>query len=302
MVHVHHRTAHVDGQTVFYREAGDPAAPHVVLLHGAPASSHMFRELIPRLAGDYHVIAPDLIGFGLGSAPPVTEFEYTFDRLADVVEAFLAQRGIAEYAMYVQDYGAPTGWRLALRHPEQVRAIVSQNGNAYEEGFVDTFWEPLWRYCESRTPENAEPLLEALSERGIRWQYVHGVPNPDLVDPDSWLHDHAQVSRPGNHEVQLALFADYPSNVVMYPAVHDYFRASQVPLMAVWGRNDRIFGPSGAQAFRRDLPDAEIHLLDGGHFLLESHLDEAAPLIAGFLDRSMDRGRSPWAEGSARRR
>ncbi|HTJ33702.1 MAG TPA: alpha/beta hydrolase [Dactylosporangium sp.] len=285
MAHVHHRTAHVDGQTVFYREAGDPAAPHVVLLHGAPASSHMFRELIPRLAGEYHVIAPDLIGFGLGSTPSVTEFEYTFDRLADFVEGFLAQRGIDRYAMYVQDYGAPTGWRLALRHPEHVRAIVSQNGNAYEEGFVDTFWDPLWQYADSRSPHDAEPLLEALSERGIRWQYLHGVPDPDVIDPDAWLHDYAQVSRPGNREVQLALFADYPSNVAMYPAVHDYFRSTQVPLLAMWGRNDRIFGPAGAEAFHRDLPDAEVRLLDGGHFLLESHLDEATPILAGFLAR-----------------
>ncbi|WP_432835302.1 alpha/beta fold hydrolase [Dactylosporangium sp. CA-092794] len=287
MTQVHHRTEQAGGQTVFYREAGDPAAPHVVLLHGCPASSHMYRGLIPRLAARYHVIAPDLVGFGLSSAPPVSEFEYTFEKLTDVVEAFLTERGIAGYAMYVQDYGAPTGWRLALRHPDRVRAIVSQNGNAYEEGFVDTFWEPLWQYAESRSPQDAEPLLEALSEQGIRWQYVHGVPNPDVVDPDSWLHDHAQVSRPGNHEVQLALFADYPSNVALYPAVHDYFRASQVPLLAMWGRNDRIFGPAGAEAFRRDLPGAEVRLLDGGHFLLESHLDEAAPMVAGFLDRAL---------------
>ncbi|WP_432985912.1 alpha/beta fold hydrolase [Dactylosporangium sp. CA-233914] len=286
MAQVHHRNAQVGGRTVFYREAGDPGAPHVVLLHGCPASSYMYRALIPRLATTFHVVAPDLPGFGLSAAPPVDEFEYTFEHLADAMEALLAELGIAEYSMIVQDYGAPTGWRLALRHPERVRSIVTQNGNAYDEGFVAAFWDPLWRYAETRSARDAEPLLTALSEAGIRWQYTHGVPDPDLVDPDSWRHDCALVSRPGNPEIQLALFADYPSNVALYPAVHEYFRASQVPLLAVWGRNDEIFGPAGAEAFRRDLPAAEIHLLDGGHFLLESHLDEAEPLITGFLTRA----------------
>ncbi|MFG1807874.1 alpha/beta fold hydrolase [Streptomyces sp. NPDC049040] len=285
MTAVHHRTTEVDGLDVFYREAGDPAHPHVVLLHGAPASSFMFRDLLPRLAEDHHVVAPDLIGFGLSATPGVADFAYTFDHLTDVVDAFLEQQGIDSYALYVQDYGAPTGWRLALRHPERVTAFITQNGNAYEEGFVDSFWAPLWRYAADRTAQNAAPLLEALGLDAIRWQYTHGVPDPSLVSPDAWLHDHAAVNRPGNNEIQLALFADYPSNVALYPSVQQYFRESHVPLLAVWGKNDEIFGPAGAEAFVRDLPDAEIHLLDGGHFLLESHLDEVAPLIRAFLAR-----------------
>lgn len=284
---VHHRTVQVDGLDVFYREAGRPDALTIVLLHGAPASSFMFRDLIPRLARHYHVLAPDLIGFGLSSAPAASDFDYTFDRLTDVTAGLLSRLGVDRYALYVQDYGAPVGWRLALRAPQSVTAIVTQNGNAYDEGFVDSFWAPLWRYADDRTPENAAPLLDALSAEKIHWQYTHGVPDPSVVSPDTWLHDHAQVSRPGNPQVQLALFADYPTNVALYPAVQEYFRSSQVPLLAVWGRNDEIFGPAGARAFARDLPDAEIHLLDGGHFLLESQLDQAAALIEEFLDRTM---------------
>jgi pimeloyl-ACP methyl ester carboxylesterase len=294
-----HLTTRVNGLDVFYREAGDPAAPTVVLLHGAPTSSFMFRDLIPRLAGDYHVVAPDLIGFGLSAAPAVADFDYTFDHLTDVVDAFLDQAGIGHFALLVQDYGAPVGWRLALRHPERITGIISQNGNAYEEGFVDSFWAPLWRYAEDRTRENAAPLLGALTLESIHWQYTHGVPDPTVVSPDAWLHDHAQVSRPGNNAVQLALFADYPTNVALYPDVHAYFRSSRVPLLAVWGGNDEIFGPDGARAFAGDLPDAEIHLLDGGHFLLESHLDEAAGLIRDFLARTVSAPRAAGPGGAA---
>ncbi|WP_407642493.1 alpha/beta fold hydrolase [Actinomadura craniellae] len=283
----------MNGLDVFYREAGDPGGPGVVLLHGTPTSSFMFRDLIPRLAEDYHVVAPDYIGFGLSGAPRTDEFDYTFDGLTDVVDALLTDLSLHDYALYVQDYGAPVGWRLALRHPEHVTAVITQNGNAYDEGFVPAFWEPLWRYAGHRTPENAVPLLDALSLDMIRWQYTHGVPDPAVVSPDTWMHDYYQVSRPGNPEIQLALFADYPSNVALYPAVHDYFRSSRVPLLAVWGRNDEIFGPDGARAFMRDLPDAEIHLLDGGHFLLESHLDEATPIIRDFLARTFTAPRQP---------
>ena len=283
----HHRTVQVNGLDVFYREAGSPDAPTLVLLHGAPASSFMFRDLIPRLARQYHVLAPDLIGFGSSSAPSVSEFDYSFDRLTDITAGFLSQLGVDRYALYVQDYGAPVGWRLALRNPQQVTAIITQNGNAYQEGFVDSFWAPLWRYAKDRTPENAAPLLDALSLEKIHWQYTHGVPDASVVSPDTWLHDHALVNRPGNPEVQLALFADYPTNVTLYPAVHEYFRSSQVPLLAVWGRNDEIFGEAGARAFTRDLPAAEVHLLDGGHFLLESRLDQATELIEDFLGRTL---------------
>lgn len=289
MTVVRHHTTRAAGLDVFYREAGDPDAPTIVLLHGAPTSSFMYRGLIPKLAEDYHVVAPDLIGFGLGSSPSTDDFAYTFDHLTDVVDAFLTGLGVDRYALLVQDYGAPVGWRLALRHPERITAIVTQNGNAYEEGFVDSFWAPLWRYAKDRTPENAATLLTALTLEQIHWQYTHGLADPSVVSPDAWLHDHAQVSRPGNADAQLDLFADYPANVDLYGAVHAYFRASRVPLLAVWGGNDEIFGPDGARAFARDLPDAEIHLLDGGHFLFESHLDEAAALITDFLGRRLPR-------------
>jgi pimeloyl-ACP methyl ester carboxylesterase len=287
MVATHHRTVRVRDVDVFYREAGDPAGPAIVLLHGAPASSFMFRGLIPNLADRYRVIAPDLIGFGQSSIPRIDEFEYTFDNLTDVTAALLATLGIDRFAMYVHDYGAPVGWRLALRDPDRVTAIISQNGNAYDEGFVDTFWAPLWAYAKDRTDAKAAPLREALSLEKIRWQYTHGIAEPDVVAPEAWYYDYAMVSRSGNAEAQLALFADYPSNVDMYPLVQEYFRSSRVPLLAVWGGNDRIFGPDGARAFARDLPDSEIHLLDGGHFLLESHLDEATDLIRDFLSRTL---------------
>ena len=285
---VHYRTVQALGHPVFYREAGDPALPTVLLLHGAPTSSFMFRDLIPLLADRYHVVAPDLVGFGLSDCPAADEFDYTFDNLTDVVEAFLAEVGVRELSMYVQDYGAPVGWRLLMRDPSRVTAIVSQNGNAYEEGLVESFWAPLWRYAAEGTEENAAPLRESLTVDSIRWQYTHGVTDVSLVSPDGWLHDSAQVNRPGNPDVQLALYADYPSNVALYPAVQETFRAAQVPLLAVWGENDEIFGPDGARAFKRDLATAQIELLDGGHFLLETHLHEVAALMLGFLGRNTD--------------
>lgn len=282
---VHHRTATIDGRTVFYREAGHPDAPAVVLLHGYPTSSHMFRELVPALADRYRVIAPDLIGFGRSDAPPVSEFDYTFDALATVTDHLLTHLGVHRYAIYVQDYGAPVGWRLAVAHPERITAIVTQNGNAYEEGFHEEFWAPLWTYAADPRPATEQPVRDALSLDAIRWQYLHGVPDPSLVSPDTWAHDHALATRPGNAEVQLRLFRDYPTNVARYPQVQEYFRTSQVPLLAVWGRNDEIFLPAGALAFARDLPDAEIHLLDAGHFALESAFDTVTGYLRGFLGR-----------------
>jgi pimeloyl-ACP methyl ester carboxylesterase len=284
MLQTHHRQATVDGQTVFYREAGSADAPVILLLHGAPASSAMFRNLIPILADRYHVIAPDYVGFGNSSTPSVAEFRYTFDHLADVVEAFLAGLGVGRFAVYVQDYGAPVGWRLYLRDPARITAIVTQNGNGYEEGFVPEFWAPLWRYADNRNAEDEDILRHSLDVDTIRWQYTHGLKDPSVVDPDSWFRDSWQVNRPGGPEIQLALYADYPSNRVLYPALHEEFRRSPVPLLAVWGRNDEIFAAAGAEAFARDLPDARIELLDGGHFLLESHLDATAALILDFLD------------------
>jgi pimeloyl-ACP methyl ester carboxylesterase len=280
----HHRHADIAGRRIFYRESGPVTAPAVVLLHGTPASSAMYRNLIPALADRYHVIAPDYPGFGHSERPSVDEFDYTFDSLADHVDALLDHLGLARYALYVQDYGAPVGWRLALRHPDRISAIITQNGNAYVEGFVGDAMEPLFTYGRDRSEANAKPLRNLVSLDGIKWQYTHGVSDPTVVDPDVWVNAHAAVA--GSEQaiaVQLALFADYLTNVDLYPQVHAYFRTSQVPLLAVWGRNDEIFGPAGALAFNEDLPNAEINLLDGGHFLLESRLDAAVALIRPFL-------------------
>jgi pimeloyl-ACP methyl ester carboxylesterase len=285
MVEVHHRYATVDGHRLFYREAGDPAKPALVLLHGFPASSFMFRALIPLLGADYHVIAPDHLGFGLSDAPGADEFKYTFDALTDLTAGLLAQLGVERYAIYVQDYGAPIGWRLALRDPAAIAAIVTQNGNGYEAGFVPEFWAGIREYHRDRNPRTEAAMREALTLESIRWQYLTGVHDETLVDPTAWHHDFALVSRPGNDAVQLDLFADYATNPPLYPRLHEYFRASQVPLLAVWGKGDQIFAPDGARAFAADLPGAEIHLLDGGHFLLESRVDEVAELIGNFLGK-----------------
>lgn len=282
---VHHRTANVDGRSVFYREAGPHEAPTIVLLHGFPSSSHMFRGLIPALADEYHVVAPDHLGFGFSDAPAVEEFDYTFDALTDVTEGLLDQLGIDRYVTFVHDYGAPIAWRLALRGPHRIAAIISQNGNAYTDGFVESFWTGVWAYADDPGPATEGAVRAALDLEAIRWQYLNGVPDPTLVSPDTWLHDHAQVHREGNDKIQLRLFRDYPTNVDLYPRVQEYFRTSQVPLLAVWGANDEIFGPDGARAFARDLPDAEIHLLNGGHFLLESELDTVTGYIRGFCGR-----------------
>jgi pimeloyl-ACP methyl ester carboxylesterase len=287
MTAVHHRYATIDGRRLFYREAGPAGAPAVVLLHGFPASSFMFRELIPVLADRYHVIAPDHLGFGWSDAPPAAEFEYTFDALAGLTAGLLGQLGVARYAMYVQDYGAPVGWRLALADPDAVTAIITQSGNGYEAGFTEDFWKPVREYWQDQGPDTEAAIRQALTLDVIRWQYLHGVPDESLLSPDTWQHDFAQVSRPGNDLVQLALFADYATNLPLYPKLHAYLRDTQVPVLAVWGRNDPIFGPDGALAFAGDSPGAEIQLLDGGHFLLESHLDAAADAIRSFLGRTL---------------
>ncbi|WP_405575103.1 alpha/beta hydrolase [Streptomyces sp. NBC_01167] len=287
MTTIHHRYATVRGQRLFYREAGPSGAPTVVLLHGFPTSSFMFRNLIPLLADRYHVIAPDHLGFGLSDAPAVDEFGYTFDALADLTADLLVQLDVTRYALYVQDYGAPVGWRLALADPAAVTAIISQSGNAYEAGFAESFWEPVRAYWQDRNPQTETALRQALTLEVTRWQYLHGVADESLVSPDTWYHDFALLSRPGNDLVQLRLFADYAGNLPLYPKLHAYLRDSRVPLLAVWGRNDEIFRPEGALAFADDAPGAEIYLLDGGHFLLESHLDAAAGCIRGFLERAL---------------
>lgn len=279
----HHRYATVDGQRLFYREAGPPDAPTLVLLHGFPASSAMFRGLLPLLADSWHLIAPDHLGFGLSDAPPADGFDYTFDALTDLTAGLLGKIGVDRYAMYVHDYGAPIGWRLALRDPSAVSAIISQNGNAYAAGLQPEFFRPVFDYWQERSPATELAVRQALTLETTRWQYVTGVADETLVDPSSWRLDHALLSRPGNDLVQLALFGDYATNPALYPLIQRYFRDSQVPLLAVWGRADPVFGPAGALAFADDLPNAEIHLLDGGHFLLESALAETATLIRKFL-------------------
>lgn len=286
MVNVHHRYATVQGRELFYREAGPPDAPVLVLLHGFPTSSFMFRHLIPELADRYHVIAPDHLGFGLSDAPPVGDFDYSFDALADLTAQLLAGLGVTRYAIYVQDYGAPVGWRLALKDPDAITAIITQNGNGYEAGLVESFWGAARAYWREQNPETIAAIREAFSLDMIKWQYLHGVPDPSLVSPDTWHHDHALVSRPGNDRVQLKLLLDYATNLPLYPRLHAYLRDRRPPVLAVWGKNDEIFGPAGAEAFAADVPDAQVHLVDGGHFLLESALDQVAGLIRGFLAKA----------------
>jgi pimeloyl-ACP methyl ester carboxylesterase len=281
---VHHRFASVGGHQIFYREAGPAEGPVLLLLHGFPTSSYMFRDLVPRLADRYHVIAPDYLGFGLSDAPTVDAFDYTFDGLTDIIAALLSQLGIARYALYVQDYGAPIGWRLALRAPTAITAIITQNGNAYEAGFITDFWQPIMAYQQEQSADTEPGARGNLTLEATRWQYTTGVSDQTLLTPESWYHDYALISRPGNDAIQLKLFVDYATNVRLYPVVHEYFRNSKVPLLAVWGNGDGGFGPAGARAFADDLPNAQIHLLDGGHFLLESALDDVVGLVRGFLE------------------
>jgi pimeloyl-ACP methyl ester carboxylesterase len=282
---VHHRYATVAGQRIFYREAGPASAPVIVLLHGFPASSFMFRNLIPALASRYHVIAPDHLGFGYSDAPSAREFDYTFDNLTQLTSGLLEQLGITRYALYVQDYGAPIGWRLALGSPDAISAVITQNGNGYEAGFIEGFWTTVWDYQRAQSPVTEAAIRTALTLESTRWQYLAGEPDESVVSPDAWHHDFALLSRPGNDAIQLALFRDYATNPPLYPALHAYLRDHQPPVLAVWGKGDPIFGPDGARAFAEDARDAEIHLLDGGHFLLESAGDQVAELIGDFLGR-----------------
>lgn len=273
-----------DGVQVFYRAAGEENAPVVLLLHGFPTSSFMFRELIPRLAGSYRVIAPDLPGFGFTEVPAERNYVYSFDQLARTIEAFTRALKIDRYAIYVFDYGAPTGFRLAMAHPERVTAIFSQNGNAYEEGLGDA-WAPIRKYWSEPTRENRDILRKSiLTEGGTRWQYTHGVANPESVAPESYTLDTALLERPGNKEIQLDLFLDYASNVKLYPKFQEYLRKSKPPLLAIWGKNDPFFVPAGAEAFRKDIPNAKVQFLDTGHFAIETHAVEIASAMKAFLE------------------
>ncbi|MFI0988927.1 alpha/beta fold hydrolase [Streptomyces exfoliatus] len=278
-------TVTIDGLDVFYREAGDPANPTLLLLHGFPSSSHMYRGLIAELADSYHLIAPDHIGFGASAAPAVEDFPYSFEKLTEITLGLLDRLGVERFALYIQDYGAPIGLRIASRQPERVTAIVSQSGNAYLEGFTP-FWDVLFAHARDREANEAA-VRELLTADATRWQYTHGVPADrlDRIAPEAWTLDQAGLDRPGNKEVQLQLFWDYQFNLDGYPAFQEYFRTHRPPLLAAWGRGDEIFGPAGAEAFARDLPDAEIHLLDAGHFALETHGEEIAGLVRDFLGR-----------------
>jgi len=281
-------TVEANGVKVFYREAGPRDkndAPVLLLLHGFPTSSHMFRELIPRLASRYRLIAPDLPGFGFTTVPPERNYKYSFDALARTIEAFVNALNLQRYAIYVFDYGAPTGFRLALAHPERVTAIISQNGNAYEEGLGDA-WDPIRTYWKEPTAAHRDALRQFLTLDATRWQFTHGTPNPDAVAPESYTLDAALLERPGNKEIQLDLFLDYASNIALYPAFQKYFREHKPPLLAIWGKNDPFFTPPGAEAYKRDIPGAVVEFLDTGHFALETHPDEIAAAIDALLARA----------------
>ena len=283
---ISYKHAVVDGKTIFYREGGSVDAPTILLLHGFPTSSHMFRNLIPLLADNYHVVAPDLPGFGFSDSPDRKKFPYTFENLARVIGTFTQAIGLHHFAIYVFDYGAPVGLRLALAHPDRITAIISQNGNAYEEGLSDG-WNPIQKYWKEPTPQNRAALRDFLKPEATKWQYVHGVKHESQVAPESYTLDSALLARPGNDEIQLDLFLDYASNVALYPQFQEYFRSKRPPLLAVWGKNDPFFLPPGAEAFKRDNPSAEVRFYDTGHFALETHHGEIAGAIRDFLSRQL---------------
>jgi pimeloyl-ACP methyl ester carboxylesterase len=283
---ISYKHAAVDGNKIFYREAGSETAPAILLLHGFPTSSHMFRNLIPALADRYHVVAPDLPGFGFSDAPNCKQFRYTFENLTKAIDSFTQSIGLERFAIYVFDYGAPVGFRLALARPDRITAIISQNGNAYVEG-LSQGWNPIQKYWKEPIPENRAALRDFLKPEATKWQYVHGVQDESQVAPESYELDSALLARPGNDEIQLDLFLDYASNVALYPKFQEYFRIKHPSLLAVWGKNDPFFLPTGAEAFKRDNPNAEVHFYDTGHFALETHHQEIAGAIRDFLGRKL---------------
>ena len=282
----HHRTVQVDGVGIFYREAGPEDAPVVLLLHGFPTSSHMFRNLIPQLADRYRVIAPDYPGYGQSESPDRSNFAYSFDRFAELIDGLLDQLGVELFAMYVMDYGAPVGWRLALKNPARITGLIVQNGNAYDEGLKE-FWDPIKRYWKDGSDESRQALNKLLTIETTKFQYTDGVSDVSRVAPDNWVQDQALLDRPGNADIQLDMFYDYRTNLPLYPAVQAWLRERQPATLIVWGKNDFIFPPDGAQPYKRDLPNAEFHLLDTGHFALEDKSDEIVPLIRDFLNRNI---------------
>ncbi|MGB8027332.1 MAG: alpha/beta hydrolase [Nitrososphaeraceae archaeon] len=293
MIKMKNQTITVDGQTIFYREAGDKEKPTILLLHGFPTSSHMFRNVIPALADKFHLVAPDYPGFGYSSMPPVDTFEYTFDHLAEIMDKFVTQIGLERYSLYVMDYGAPVGYRIAVKHPEKIEALIVQNGNAYDEGLGE-FWEPLRAYWSDPTEKNKNALKKFLTLEATKWQYTHGVKDENAISPDNWIHDQMLLDRPGNNEIQLQLFYDYKSNPPLYPQWQEYFRKYQPPTLVVWGRNDIIFPKEGAIPYQRDLENVQIHLLNTGHFALEEEGEQIAELISRFL--LTNRKTAPWIE------
>ena len=282
---VHFKTARINDLDIFYRDAGPQDAPAILLLHGFPTSSNMFRNLIPRLAGSFRVIAPDYPGFGQSSMPDHKSYAYTFENYAGIVDKLAEQLGVSKYSLYLMDYGAPVGYRLALRHPERVQALIVQNGNAYEEGLRE-FWDPIRKYWNDATPENRAALHFLVDAKSTRWQYENGVTDPTLLDPTTWALDQIGLDRPGNRDIQLDLFYDYRTNVPLYPEFQNFFRNNQPPTLIVWGRNDFIFPPEGAAPYSRDLKNVETHLLNTGHFALETHGEEIASRIETFLSNN----------------
>jgi pimeloyl-ACP methyl ester carboxylesterase len=293
-----HKTVEVDGLEIFYREAGPKDAPTILLLHGFPTSSHMFRNLIPALSDRFHLVAPDYPGFGNSSMPSTEEFDYTFDRLADITEKFTEKIGLKKYTLYVMDYGAPVGFRIAAKHPKKVEALIVQNGNAYEEGLRE-FWVPFRVYWKERTEANAKPLRDFFEIGATKWQYTHGVRNSEAISPDNWTVDQARLDRPGNKEIQLQLFYSYGSNPPLYPEWQAYFRKHQPPTLVVWGQNDFIFPADGAHPYKRDLNNIEFHLLNTGHFALEEDGEVIATLIRQFMGKHVVSGASPGDDRSS---
>lgn len=290
MANVRYGYEKVGKHNIFYREAGDPAHPAIVLLHGFPTSSHMYRKLLASLSDQYYLIAPDYPGFGHSSFPAASEFTYSFDNLAKVVNAFLEQRGIKKYSLMIQDYGAPVGFRIATAHPERVQAIITQNGNAYKEGVDQKTWEPIIKYWSNPTEKLGTTIANnIMSVEGIKWQYTHGTRNPEAISPDNWILDHARISRPGQKQVQLKLFYDYQNNLKLYPTWQNYLKKHQPPVLVVWGKNDAFFPAPGAEGYKRDVKDIDYNILNTGHFALEEDHAFISKKIREFLGKRLKR-------------